>query len=247
MLVQRRATSTATTKPTAHIRRQRPPEKPWPTPRSRGPGKRVSCLREHEEGDRHVLAGKRNDDEGMEDLVVAEDPGKGSGLASRIDERADGVGDPAGDQQRRRPDADRSTIWRTTITDTQPSATQVAATTQAGASGRSSLLTWRWRRRPRRPPGSAAATRRRGRAGRTACRCPRSARRSSRGRGTRSTACAPRSNHGDGRGAETPEHEHDARREHDCTDLCDTATGVQHEHDPHRHRDQERGEMPDPA
>ena len=163
-----------------------------------------SCLRDHEEGDRRVLTGQRDEHQGMEDLVIAEQAGKGSGRRRAYTTAPAVYATPPATSSAVASTPIRSTIWRTTITDTEPSATPSQRRPRAARPAAAALPPWRRRRRPRRPPGSGAASHRGARAGRTACTSPRSARRSSRGRGAGSIAFAPESNHGDERGSLTP-------------------------------------------
>ena len=57
---------------------------------------------EDEERDRHVLAGERDDGEGVEQLVVAEDAWQRVWPLGRIDESACAVGEAAGREEQNR-------------------------------------------------------------------------------------------------------------------------------------------------
>ena len=54
---------------------------------------------EHEERDRDVLAGDRDERERVEELVVAEDRGREPGAPERVDESTDRVGEAADAEQ----------------------------------------------------------------------------------------------------------------------------------------------------
>ena len=106
------------------------------------PSRRSSCLRQHVEDDRRVLAGNRDDHERVEQLVVAERRRRGVRALAHVHDRSDGVGESSGEKQQGGGRARcASMICGRTSTAVQPSPTLIAGASQVGGLAQTSLTT----------------------------------------------------------------------------------------------------------
>ena len=85
-----------------------------------------------EERDRHVLAGDRDERQRVEDLVVAEDRGRGIGAAAGVHDRARRVGDAPASRSATAAGPAVDSSWGSAATPTQPSATAITTESHFG-------------------------------------------------------------------------------------------------------------------